>query len=254
MNKPIIGISTNHEHKLEYHNLCVISRAYIDAVRIAGGLPLLIPFEQDKDDLRQTFETIDALIIPGADDYHPSLYGQNKHEKAFLVSSIRQRFDVEMAEVLLQEFPQMPALAICGGFQLLNIVLGGTMTQHLTPEDFPIRTMRLHKKEPDDHEIPVHDVELSPKSLLNESDKYKKIWVRSSHHQAIADLADDLEITGKAPDGVIEAYEHKDKTRKIMAVQWHPELNLRYGGPDYAYHLSLFQKLVNLASQRKNSI
>jgi len=251
MKKPIIGISTNHEHKLTYHNLCVLNRAYIDAVRFAGGLPLLIPFEQDKEDLKQTFSIIDGLVIPGADDYHPSLFGQNKHEKTFLVSPIRQRFDIEMAEVLIQEFPEMPTLAICGGLQLLNIVMGGTINQHLVPEDFPIRSMRMHTKESDDHEIPVHDVELTPRSLFNESDKHKKVWVRSSHHQAIADLAEDLEIVGKAPDGVIEAVVHKDKSRKIMATQWHPELNIRYGGPDYAYNRWLFQKLVNLASASK---
>ena len=251
MSKPVIGISTNHETKKDFHTLCVLHRAYIDAVRFAGGLPLLIPFEQDKDDLRQTFSIIDGLVIPGADDYHPSLYGQIKKEETLLVSSIRQRFDIELMEVLLHEFPTMPTLAICGALQLMNIVLGGTINQHLVPEDFPIMSLRLHAKEADDNEIPVHDVELMPKTLLNDSDKYKKVWVRSSHHQAIGDLAEDLVVIGKAPDGVIEAVAHKSEDRKILAVQWHPELNIRYGGPDYAYNRWIFQKLVILASAKK---
>ena len=57
-------------------------------------------------------------------------------------------------------------------------------------------------------------------------------------------------VIGKAPDGVIEAVAHKSEDRKILAVQWHPELNIRYGGPDYAYNRWIFQKLVNLASAK----
>ena len=84
MHKPIIAISTNHEQKKDFYNHTVIRNAYVNAVRIAGGLPILLPIQLDKNELRQILPVCDALIIPGGDDYHPAYYGQQIENESAL--------------------------------------------------------------------------------------------------------------------------------------------------------------------------
>jgi putative glutamine amidotransferase len=106
-----------------------------------------------------------------------------------------------------------PILGICGGLQALAVAAGGTLVQH-------IHDAKGHEQD-EDPALASHAVLLSP-GIIRQSFGVDSIMVNSTHHQAIADPGA-LQVTGRAPDGVIEAAEHPD-LRFAVGVQWHPEL------------------------------
>jgi len=130
----------------------------------------------------------------------------------------------------------LPILAICYGAQLVNVVLGGTLIQHI-PDEVPKALM--HQKKRGDT---FHSVKLVSQSKLAGIIGKGEIEVNSSHHQAVGRPGKGLVISAKAPDGVIEALEGEEF---LIAVQWHPErLTQRYE------HLALFKALIEKARER----
>jgi putative glutamine amidotransferase len=207
-----------------------LDQAYSKAIEAAGGFPVLIPPQSDLD---QIVEMIGGLLVPGGDDIDPCYYGEARHEKTLLIPS--QRFDFDSAMMKRVEAAGKPVLGICYGSQLMNVLRGGSLHQHLP--DLP-DTLR-HRRETTGDEHPHHFVHFGKDSRLCELLEMEQFDVLSMHHQAIHQAGEGLRIVATAPDGVAEAVEDPGK-EFFIGVQWHPERT-----PESAATRQLFKVFVD---------
>ncbi|MCH8045374.1 MAG: gamma-glutamyl-gamma-aminobutyrate hydrolase family protein [Planctomycetes bacterium] len=209
---PIIGITTYGRDKEDQYPLPV---QYVESVRRAGAVPLLIPPGETRIDV--LLAQFDAIVLAGGGDIDPALYGGQQHEAVYMVDGERDRMEVELAKRLID--CGMPTLAICRGMQLVNVALGGTLHEHL-PDVFGGQIKhRLPPREP----VP-HPVSVQPDSRIAKIMQTTECSPQSWHHQAIREVAPGLEVVATAADGVIEAIELSGHPW-LVAVQWHPELS-----------------------------
>lgn len=173
-----------------------------------------------------------GVILQGGDDIHPTHYGDvPKHVYKELL--FRDHFELTMVEAALQR--KLPVFGICRGMQLLNVACGGTLHQEV--HDLPCAIQHMPRRSehmgdlteaPDLYTFDAmighhgHHVELTPGGVLATAYGEYTLTVNSYHHQGIAVLGDGLRVEARAPDGLIEAVQ--DTSRKILGVQWHPEV------------------------------
>jgi gamma-glutamyl-gamma-aminobutyrate hydrolase PuuD len=223
--KPVVGITTYliraawAAWDLE---AALIPASYVRAVERVGGSPLLVPPGADLD---TTLDVVDGLVFSGGSDLDPELYGAEAHAETLGV--IRERDDFELALMRAALERDVPTLAICRGSQVLNVVRGGDIEQHV-----PDRIgSQVHREVPG--VFSVHDVAVEPGSRLASilGDRHD---VKSSHHQGFGRVGDGLTVNAQSPDGTIEGLEDPSR-RFAVGVLWHPE-----EGED----LALFEALV----------
>jgi putative glutamine amidotransferase len=189
-------------------------RAYADAVARAGGLALPIPFG-DPSLAGEYLEVCDGLLIAGGDfDIPPERYGEARRPGCGPSRPGRTAFEEAMIEGALGA--GMPVLGVCGGMQLLAVVRGGTLHQHL-PDD-----PGVSHEQPPPKDVPSHAVDVAPGTLLERLVAPGTLLVNSTHHQAVRLPGPGVAVTGRAPDGVIEAIE-LEGLPFALGVQWHPE-------------------------------
>lgn len=235
--KPIIGL--NLDIKAGQPARAYIKMDYLDAVVKAGGIPVLLPPLNDED-LNALLTNIQGLILIGGPDYCPSLYGEAAHDSVELIDERRQDFDLRLMKRALSE-PGLPLLGICGGLQLLNITLGGSLIQDIQSE-LP-ESQVVHTQGNDcNNGCNKHQVAIEADSRLGKIYGHTKLAVPTSHHQAVRKLGRGLKAVAYADDGVVEAIELPEHQFAI-GVQWHPER-------DYAGNSNLFQEFVKQSAQR----
>ncbi|MGI8773621.1 MAG: gamma-glutamyl-gamma-aminobutyrate hydrolase family protein [Actinomycetota bacterium] len=181
--------------------------------RIPEGLP--VEFEVDTEDA-SPLDGAAGLLLPGGGDIDPIVYGHPRHPRTRRVSRERDKLETTLLREALRR--DMPVLAICRGFQLLNVQLGGTIEQNLgdNPE-------RLGHDRDMPRAEPVHHVRIKPGSLLEEIVGASEIPVNSHHHQGLEVVADGLEEIAWAGDGTLEAVVSRNHSW-VLGVQWHPEV------------------------------
>ena len=229
---PVIGITTYGRNEAGQFYL---SSGYVDAVRKAGGVPILLPPGEHR--VEQILELVDGIIFAGGGDIEPSRYGGSPHPAISRVDPERDAFELELAKRVFSK--DIPVLGICRGCEVLNVASGGDLVQHI-PEEFG--NAIPHKKGDAGGD---HLVELSPESHLAQIIAKNQITVVSRHHQGLRAVPDNWQIVGRAADGVIEAMEYKNHPW-LIAVLWHPEASLN--DPN---HLRIFQALVEAARRKK---
>jgi putative glutamine amidotransferase len=239
-NRPIIGCTTYHKVAAQANPIDIygLMPSYIEAVKAAGGIPLLIPLGLSDEDLQTVFERIDGVLLPGGGDIEPEYYNGRAHIKMWGIDGERDRTEFFMVRTAVEQ--QKPILAICRGIQVLNVALGGTLW-----EDIPTLVPHaiVHDNLPGQPRSHLsHTVDIQPGSLLARQLNQTTTWVNSLHHQAVRDLAPGLVATACSPDGLIEAAEAPNHPY-ALGVQWHPE-NLIHDDPNM---LSLFKGLVEAA-------
>jgi len=211
----------------------LLNAHYVRAIHLAGGQ--VIPVIYEKNRITEILDKVDGLLIPGGlGDIDPKLYGQKKNHKR--VRIIRERCDFEYPLLEQALSKKIPLFAICWGFQMLNVVFGGTLIQHI-PADRPSDVIHEHPKPgiashhwvlfeqheyPKPAEVAKHWVMLEDEGEAIKMFGQKKIYVNSTHHQAIDRLASDLILEGKAEDELPECFRIKDYPFGF-GVQWHPE-------------------------------
>jgi putative glutamine amidotransferase len=210
---------------------------YHEAIVAAGGIPLLIP-PVPENDLTFLFDRLDGLVLIGGDDYSPSLYGEEPHPKTSLVDMEREKFDLALIKLLLAK-QSMPLLAICAGAQLLNVVMGGSLIQHI-PDHMPESTVK-HSGEAGWKIKDWHEVEILAGTKLFDIYRKPRINVATAHHQGFKDLGKDLVYSAMADDGIPEAVESLTHPF-LIGVEWHPERNLEN-------ELPLFKAFIDYASK-----
>lgn len=219
--RPRIGLTLDAEPPGGFSNLpwYAIRENYCNAIAKAGGLPLPLPHEVDL--APDYLDLLDGLVVTGgAFDVDPALYGATDRHDSVTTKDRRTAFELAILNGSLEA--DRPVLGICGGQQLLNVALGGTLIQHI-PETVPDC---LAHEQPNPRTEPGHGVDVASGTLLSRlASSARHLQVNSAHHQAAADVGDGVVISGRAPDGVIEAIE-APKKRFCLGVQWHPEYSI----------------------------
>lgn len=202
-----------------------LSQAYLQAVRAAGGVPLVAGCLPDAAYAAALVARADGVVLTGGEDLQPELYAADL--PAALRVTVKQVEPTRDAFELLcvrEVFRQhKPLLAICRGHQLLNVALGGTLWVDI-PSQVPgeVGHRRLDRKDE-----PVHEIEIEAGSRLARLLRARRVGVNSTHHQAVDRVAEGLAVTARSADGVVEAMElapaHAAALPWLLSVQFHPE-------------------------------
>jgi putative glutamine amidotransferase len=194
---------------------------YCDTITAAGGLPVLLPHEPEQ--AGDYLDRIDGLIVTGgAFDVDPALFGAATRHPTVKTKDRRTAFEQAILQAALKR--DRPVLGICGGQQLLNVVLGGTLIQHIPAE---IEAALAHEQ-PNPRTEPGHKVRVVPGTLLHRITGQAELAVNSAHHQAAKTTGPGVVVDATAEDGVIEGIEHPGY-RFCLGVQWHPEYLIGLG-------------------------
>ena len=220
MAQPVIGLTVDHEPPGGYSKFpwYAIRENYCNAVRNAGGLPILLP--HDPEAAADYVDRIDGLIITGGGfDVDPALFGAATRHSTVKTKDRRTAFELAATRIALGR--DLPVLGICGGQQLLNVALGGTLIQHI-PDEVP---GALPHRQPNPRDEPGHDVQVIAGTMLHRIAGAEHLAVNSAHHQAVKAAGPGVVIDAVAGDGVIEGIEDP-RRRFCLGVQWHPEFEI----------------------------
>lgn len=193
------------------------NRAYVHAVEDAGGIPVLIPMLNDISFLASLVMRLDGLLLSGGGDVDSSRYDADPHLLLGSVDTQLDELEFSLVRWALQE--NMPILGICRGMQLLNIACGGTLYQDLGDE-YPGSMEHCRRELP--RNTLIHNVHVVAGSRLEKILGTNEVWINSLHHQAIKAPGNNVQISGRAEDGVAELMEVADQ-RFVIGIQGHPE-------------------------------
>ncbi|MDP9486699.1 MAG: gamma-glutamyl-gamma-aminobutyrate hydrolase family protein [Actinomycetota bacterium] len=190
--------------------------SYVHAVQRAGGRPvLLIPDPEDAEDPEGVLDVIDALIVTGgAGDVNPALYGEEPHPETGPVQEERDAYELALVRAAVER--RMPVLGVCRGMQILNVVYGGGIEQHI-PD---VVGHEEHRHTPGT--FADHEVDLEPGSLAARAVGAERAPVKSHHHQGVKEVGAGLAVTARADDETVEAIEDPS-CPFVLGVLWHPE-------------------------------
>jgi len=212
---PLIGITTFGQTESGHYQL---HNAYVEAIRRAGGVPILLPPGEDQCD--RLVASLQGLVFTGGGDIHPECYAGDNHPTIAKTDLVRDRFELALAHCAIQA--NIAILGICRGMQVLSVASGAQLLPHV-PDQFGTDVFHLTH----DTDIPLptrHSVEVVPHSQLAQCLGTLELEVVSWHHQAITTVPPGWQVAAYAPDGLIEAVEHGVHPWAI-ALQWHPELS-----------------------------
>jgi putative glutamine amidotransferase len=217
------------------HPFHVAGKKYIDAVRLAGCRPLIVP-SAEPDEIDALLDLADGVLLTGSQsNVHPSHFGEAVHDTNLPLDA--QRDDWVLALIPRALARGVPLFGICRGFQEINVALGGSL--HQAVHDIAGR---------DDHRAPgeapaeqaygfAHAVVVEPGGVLGSVLDAASFQVNSVHGQGINRLADGLRVEARAPDGLVEAFSVEQAAGFNLCVQWHPE----WRAADNPISLRLFQ-------------
>jgi len=200
-NPPIIGITADSTDKHHFLN-----HVYVDAVVAAGAIPLVLP-SVGNCAVDALFSRIDGLLLSGGGDMCASHFGQTLDPRAVDVQPIRDEMELALAQAALER--DMPILGICRGMQLLNVLRGGDLFQHIEG----------HKQDEPRH-VATHQVTISGR--LAQLLRVETITTNTIHHQAVGKIGKNFEVCASTADGIVEAIWATDR-KFVVGVQWHPE-------------------------------
>ncbi|MGH8610705.1 MAG: gamma-glutamyl-gamma-aminobutyrate hydrolase family protein [Gammaproteobacteria bacterium] len=231
---PLIGLTTYGRNA---ENRYTLPSEYVDAVRRARGVPVLLPPGDEHGE--RLVAAIDALVLTGGGDIEPQHYGSNGHATNYGMDAERDRAELAIARWAVDT--GLPTLGICRGAQILNVMLGGTLVEHIPDA---VGESVLHRAP---QRLPVpHRVTVRPDSRLARIVGSTEFEVASWHHQALGKVAAPFATVAHAPDGTIEAVEIPEHPW-LIAVQWHPELS----AASDRLHQRLFDGLVKAGAADK---
>ena len=201
-----------------YH---VAASKYVEAVRLAGAQPLIVPSVEPPDD-DALLDIAHGLLLTGSpSNVHPRHYDENVLDESLPLDPARDAWILPLIPKVLAR--GMPLFAICRGFHEANVALGGTLHQ-------AVHQVSGYADHRDRDEDPIevqyalaHDVVIEPGGVLERLLGSDRIAVNSLHGQGVKRLAPRLRVEARAPDGLVEAFSVADAESFALAVQWHPE-------------------------------
>jgi putative glutamine amidotransferase len=242
--KPVIGITSSIDRRSPiFGETYSLARKYAEGVLQAGGAPLIVPHNLDEKSLGAVLDRLDGVLLSGGGDMDPALFGEELHPATSEIEPERDRVELTLARWLVEK--DVPFLAICRGIQVLNVALGGSLVQDI-PSQVPNAVPHSFDRKTTPRDYLAHPVKIDPSSQLARIMQVEVAQTNSWHHQAIGRVAEGLQVTADAPDGVIEAVEVPGR-RYAIGVQWHPEWMFE----QWTEHRWLFEGLVR-ASESAN--
>lgn len=223
--KPLVLVPACHR-LLDGHLTHTVGKKYTDAVRLAGCLPLLFTTIEGPDEMSHLLNAADGVLLTGSlSNVHPRHFGEAVHDASLPLDPDR---DAATLALIPQAIARgIPLMAICRGFQEVNIALGGSLFQAVHEVDG-----QLDHRGADDGPLdvvygPAHSVSLEPGGFLWGLLQRETIEVNSVHRQGVRRLAPALRAEARAPDGLIEAFSLRPDASSspgfVLGVQWHPE-------------------------------
>ena len=238
MQKPLIGITTNQSHNVYWQPTIMLMQSYVNAIIQAGGVPVLIPSLIAENGWDAAYSRLDGILFSGGGDIDIEHFSGEPHLRIDEVDPARDSIELNFVKKAASD--GKPFLGICRGCQVVNVALGGTLYTHI-PDQLPNAL---------DHDYPgnkrtalVHEVKIEEGTRISEIYGEPILKVNSLHHQGLRDIAPSLRVTGRAPDGLVEAIELSNHPFGL-AVQWHPEWLT-----DQAATRNLFRKFVEAAGE-----
>lgn len=207
-------------------------RYYTDAVRAAGGTPLVVAAGDPIP------ESYDGILFSGGADVHPRYYGQAIEESVrttLVIDDERDALELALARRALDA--DVPIFCICRGVQLINVAAGGTLWQDLSLASVD-PTAHYQDGRLESWEV-AHTADVQARTALAGIVGSGAVGVNTFHHQAVAVPAKGFRVTARAPDGTVEGLE-STQHRFVVGVQWHPERMVTH----YAVQRRLFERLV----------
>ncbi len=221
-NKPIVGIPCDHRI-IGPHPFHAVGEKYIVAARDgASAIPVLLPVLEKPIDIEEILDTVDGILLTGSpSNVAPRHYGGPGPRDGVMQDERRDATTLPLIKRIIAH--GVPLLAVCRGYQELNVAYGGTLHQHL--QEVPGRfDHREDKDKPLDVQYaPVHDMHLTPGGALEKLARTRTIKVNSLHSQGVDRVGDGLEVEATAPDGTVEGLRVRDAKAFALGVQWHPE-------------------------------
>jgi len=215
--KPLIGLNADFRAaKPDATAFAYLSAGYFDSVVAAGGIPVVIPPLEDRNDLNRILDLVDGVVLVGGADLDPRLDGFMLHPSVRLLHARRQEFDRILVRQLSDR--RIPTFGIGVGMQLLNVSEGGNVFLHL-PEDLPLALPHRDPLDPAHR----HALEVEPGTLMERVYGEGEIRVNSFHHMAVDEVAPGFAVTARSPDGVVEAIESIRPDWFAIGTQFHPE-------------------------------
>jgi putative glutamine amidotransferase len=228
------GYSTRHYYALRAN--------YVEMINQAGGAAVILTYDYDLID--SYLASLDGLMVVGGYfDIHPRRYGESKVHETVKLNDMRENFEHELGSQAIKT--NLPFLGICNGMQLINVLHGGKVIQHIPDENKFIDHEQSHVEGFSDYKTAYHQVEIEQNSKLFALVGEQKIVTNSSHHQAAKNAGNGLKIAARAFDGIIEAVEKIDHPF-CLGVQWHPEFEV------CAADKKIFAGFVDAARDYKN--
>lgn len=210
MKKPIIGIVSNFEYipkgtlQKEVHD---VNSDYLNMIINGGGIPLIIPFNNSEKDAQNISNIIDGLLLIGGDDISENCYKNNN-----ATGNLRDIFEIKIYKCCKRQ--QKPILGICRGLQLINVAEKGTLKN--------INEKNIKHNIESDGWVNHHEIDIVNNTKLKKIINLDKYFVSSVHHQQIEQLGNNLIVSSKSSDGVIESIESNNENF-IFGFQGHIE-------------------------------
>ena len=247
---PLVGLPTDRK-EIGPHPFLAVGEKYVRAVVDgAGALPILLPALQPALPLEQLLDQVDGILLTGSVSYiEPHHYGNEPSYEGNLHDPARDASSLPMVTLALAM--GIPLLAVCRGFQEVNVALGGSLYQKVQ-EQPGFLDHRENLSDPLDQQYaPAHVVTFNPGGLLAGIAGAPSARVNSLHGQGVARLGKGLKVEAVAPDGLVEAFRHEG-AGFLLGVQWHPEWRVT----ENQFYLGIFKAFGDAcrmrAAQRKH--
>jgi putative glutamine amidotransferase len=218
--RPIVLVSSCNR-TLGEHPFHIAGRKYVDAVRLAGALPLIAPPFTEAE-LPALLDAAHGVLLTGSpSNVHPVHFGEAVHDATLPLDPERDAWTLPLIRLALQR--GLPLLAICRGTQETNVALGGTLHQAVQ-EQPGLNDHRADGSQPAAVQYgPAHPVDVVPGGRLAAITGRASFEVNSVHGQGVKQLAAGLRVEAVAPDGLVEAFSVADAPGFNLCLQWHPE-------------------------------
>ena len=208
------------------HPFHVVGQKYVDAIRLAGAVPLMVP-GASPGELSTLLEVIDGVLLTGSpSNVHPSHFDEDVLDEQLPLDPVRDAWTLPLIRAAIDR--GIPLLGICRGLQETNVALGGSLHQ-------AVQAQPGHMDHRSNEALPVaeeyglsHEVTLQPGGVLEpllrglDVRQGDEVMVNSLHGQGVKRLAPGLRVEARAPDGVVEAFS-KPGGGFNLCLQWHPE-------------------------------
>lgn len=184
---PVIGVTASvSDDRLSFQQ----KRMYCEAISACGGLPLILPPQEDVSRASQVLSLLDGLLLAGGDDIDPAYYDEKTLPECGLITPIRDIWEMPLCREALHR--HLPLLGICRGLQVLNVALGGSLVQDL-PSQRPDSPICHQQTQPP--EVATHPVRVDAQSRFARIIGAESLMTNSHHHQAVKQLAPGVTAT-----------------------------------------------------------